>query len=232
MSLLGILGTGFGPTGGGGPADYPAIGDVRFGVLYGFNAFNGTLVEPDPADVRLGIRYGADGVEFTGTLEAPDQVLPLDLGSADVLMELIRHKLDPESGGLLPISWKALCVKDTVETAAWFYPMAAVTKSRERLLEYETDNRVLVGYTFHIGLMVKEKATLRTDRDLETIRRQAQQAVYTTAYPGVAVETIEMDDAEGVPWPGLEKGVTGTGFTLTVGVCEDRGPRVQGDPPL
>lgn len=31
----------------------------------------GTLVLPDPSDVRLGVQYGADGDEYTGTLEVP-----------------------------------------------------------------------------------------------------------------------------------------------------------------
>ena len=62
----------FWPTGQGagtsGSCDYPAVGDVQEGVVYGGGT--GTLVVPAEADVRSGVGYGAGGTEFEGELYA------------------------------------------------------------------------------------------------------------------------------------------------------------------
>jgi len=42
-----------------GPADYPSINDVRYGVLFNSNTQSGTLVLPSVNDVRDGIGFGA-----------------------------------------------------------------------------------------------------------------------------------------------------------------------------
>jgi hypothetical protein len=48
--------------------DYPAVGNVRLGIVYANGTMTGTLVVPSPSDVRQGVHYGAGGTEFTGTL--------------------------------------------------------------------------------------------------------------------------------------------------------------------
>jgi hypothetical protein len=56
--------------GGGGGGTFPAAGDVRDGEVYGpTDNLVGTLELPTAGDVRLGTGYGADGTEFTGTLD-------------------------------------------------------------------------------------------------------------------------------------------------------------------
>ena len=65
MSLLGILGLGFAPTGGGG-GSYPAITDVRSGVVYN-DTFTGVLGLPTTTNVKFGTPYGANNTEFIGT---------------------------------------------------------------------------------------------------------------------------------------------------------------------
>jgi len=65
MSLLGTVGLGFGPI-SSGPADYPAVTDVRLGTSYNFGGSVGTLALPQTTRVRAGTSYGAGGVEFTG----------------------------------------------------------------------------------------------------------------------------------------------------------------------
>jgi len=55
----------------GGSCDYPAVGDVQEGVSYGSGSYLGTFEAPNESDVRNGIQYGADGTEYTGTLQTP-----------------------------------------------------------------------------------------------------------------------------------------------------------------
>jgi len=50
-----------------GEGDYPRVGDVRSGVIYG-GGFEGTFNVPAESDVRDGVGYGEDGAEFEGTL--------------------------------------------------------------------------------------------------------------------------------------------------------------------
>lgn len=76
MSLLGILGTGFGPT-GGGTCDYPIPGNVRLGTVYDFGGSVGTFVVPPESNVLLNFEYGANGTEFIGSLVGVTQrVMP------------------------------------------------------------------------------------------------------------------------------------------------------------
>lgn len=192
----------------------------------------GTLVIPAPADVRYPVMYGADGTEYTGTLEAPPSLSAVGSGNADRLLELVRRRLDPEMGGALPAGWWVRARKDSQPLAADQYPACLVVAGLARLLEFETDNRVLVGYVFHVGLLVREAAVNRTDPPLAALRRVAMQTVTTTTYPGVTVESLDLEEPAGVPWPGLDEGVTNTGFTLVVGVCENLGPTVEGEPTL
>jgi hypothetical protein len=49
------------------PPDYPAVGDVQAGVVYGEGAHTGTFQVPGTANVKYGIGYGAAGTEFSGT---------------------------------------------------------------------------------------------------------------------------------------------------------------------
>ena len=49
--------------------DYPAESDVRDGVEFDSGTSTGNLELPAEADVRDGVDYGANGAEFTGTLE-------------------------------------------------------------------------------------------------------------------------------------------------------------------
>lgn len=65
MSLIGILGLGFAPSGGGG--DYPAAANVRSGISYNSGGATGTLELPVSYNVLLGVGYGAGGTEVTGT---------------------------------------------------------------------------------------------------------------------------------------------------------------------
>lgn len=54
----------------GGGGTFPSAGDVRDGEVYGpTDNLTGTLELPAEADVRLGTGFGADGTEFTGTLD-------------------------------------------------------------------------------------------------------------------------------------------------------------------
>jgi hypothetical protein len=64
MSLIGILGLGFAPSGGG---DYPSANNVRSGITYNSGAATGNLVLPVSYNVLLGVGYGASGTEVTGT---------------------------------------------------------------------------------------------------------------------------------------------------------------------
>ncbi len=67
------FGTYFGDssTAGSGSSTDPGVGNVRFGATYTINDVDlvGTCVLPDVTDVALGVQYGADGIEFTGTLD-------------------------------------------------------------------------------------------------------------------------------------------------------------------
>jgi hypothetical protein len=53
-------------------ADYPDVGDVRDGVTYGDDSYEGTLELPGVADVRDGVTYGSGGTEYEGTYVAGD----------------------------------------------------------------------------------------------------------------------------------------------------------------
>lgn len=66
MSLIGNLGLGFGPS-GGGVCDYPSPNDVRTGVAYDFGLMIGDVVLPAAGHVRQGDGYGSNGTELTGT---------------------------------------------------------------------------------------------------------------------------------------------------------------------
>jgi hypothetical protein len=52
-------------------AVYPVPGHVRAPDQYGpsGNDYTGNEIEPSEADVKKNIKYGANGTEFTGTLE-------------------------------------------------------------------------------------------------------------------------------------------------------------------
>lgn len=68
MSLLGLLGKGFGHASGGGPScDYPSTSNVRTGINYANGSMTGVLSLPTQGNVRIGVGYGANGTEFTGT---------------------------------------------------------------------------------------------------------------------------------------------------------------------
>lgn len=58
-------------------ANYPAVGDVEEAVDYGHNdQFTGTFAEPGVGNVLAGVQYGADGTEFTGTLDVTEPGAP------------------------------------------------------------------------------------------------------------------------------------------------------------
>lgn len=52
----------------GAVCDYPVVGDVRFGVVYGGGT--GNVVLPATTDVLIGVGYGALGTEYTGNATA------------------------------------------------------------------------------------------------------------------------------------------------------------------
>lgn len=68
MSVIGLLGTGFGA---GLSCDYPAITNVRQGIVYASGLLTGVLNLPIPNNVRFGVPYGANGTEYNGTVELP-----------------------------------------------------------------------------------------------------------------------------------------------------------------
>jgi hypothetical protein len=51
--------------------DYPAVGNVRFGVQYAEGTMTGTVTLPANFNVRLGVQYGTGGTEFTGNVIIP-----------------------------------------------------------------------------------------------------------------------------------------------------------------
>lgn len=180
----------------------------------------GTLVLPDPADVALGVQYGADGTEFTGTLTVGSLGAAPALSSvqADNVWRSVRHRLDEQ----LPDNWKVYARRDFTVLPADDFPACYVVMLPERLLEEESDNQTLVGYAAGVCLMVKEAGVKRTDPALEAMRRRAQRAVYTTAYVGLEVEQILVEEALPAPLPGEEEMITATGFTVIVGLLEQR----------
>lgn len=72
MSLLGNLGTGFGPS-GGVTCDYPMVGNVRLGTNYADGTMIGTLLVPPTSEVVAGYNYGAAGTEYTGNVSLPPE---------------------------------------------------------------------------------------------------------------------------------------------------------------
>lgn len=51
--------------------DFPAIGDVRYGTVFGDGALTGNLILPGRGNVRKGVKYGTLGTQFTGTFLCP-----------------------------------------------------------------------------------------------------------------------------------------------------------------
>lgn len=66
--------------------DYPAVADVKAGVIYNWGVNVGTLVIPAEADVELGVGYGAGGVEFEGALECSYAILTCPTSIAEPVL--------------------------------------------------------------------------------------------------------------------------------------------------
>lgn len=81
MSILGLIGLGFGS---GGSSDYPSENDVRLGTVYANGTLAGNLVLPAVNKVREGIKYGSNGTEFTGTFHCGPPVPPVGIATQGV----------------------------------------------------------------------------------------------------------------------------------------------------
>lgn len=198
-------------------------------TLFGLSGFAFPLAEcdyPSPADVRSGTEYG--GGAYTGTLAVPTSaptggtVIPSGR-YADLVHQAVRSRLDDA----LPDAWTVYARRDMNRLPADVYPCVYVVPLVEQILEEESDNQVLVGYPFAVVLMVQEAVVRRTDPALVGLRRQAQRAVYTTHWPaldsaGLMVEQSLVSEGVPISLPDLADGITATGFTVTVGVLENR----------
>ena len=188
----------------------------------------GTLVLPPPDKVAAGYGYGADGTEFVGTFIPTITSAPAVLAlseNAERVREAVRAKLDDA----LPDKWQVYARRDFGPFPTDEWPRCAVVLLPERILEVETDGRLLVGYPCAVTLEVREAAAMRSDPPLSAMRRIAQQVLYTTDYAelveamgGAAVEEILIEENAGVPLPDVEDGVTATAFVVVVGLMEDR----------
>lgn len=204
-------------------ADYPAAADVRAGIGYAYGARVGALALPAPGDVRAGVGYGGPGPEFTGALLPPPPaaagIAPSE--TAEKVREAVRAKL----AAALPDAWHAYARRDFGPSPGDEWPRCTVVLLPERIVEAETENTLLVAYPCAVALEVREAAVRRTDPPLSALRRAAQRAVHTTAYPGLpAVEFVDVEESAGVPLPDVEDGVTATAFAVVLGVIEDRSP--------
>ncbi len=144
----------------------------------------------------------------------------------DIVRIAVRDKLDEK----LPDEWHVYERRDFSILAGDEFPAVYCVSLVERLLEEESDNQELVGYPVGVAIMRKELAMSRETDDFSATRRTAQQAVYTTNYAGTGlakagliVEQIMVEEGlAGVTLPGAEEMVTATGFTVVIGLLENR----------
>lgn len=149
------------------------------------------------------------------------------LANAEVLHRSLAVALDEQ----LPDRWHVYRRKDVNPVQGEVHPSCLVIPLPERILEVETDNRALIGYPFVVLLQVQEAGVERDKGALVALRREAQKAVYTTSLPGVevgeavvtpAVEWVSVEEGVTIPIPTVEDKMTATGFTVIVGVLEER----------
>lgn len=123
-------------TGGG---TFPDPGDVRDGEVYGpTDDLTGTLVVPAEGDVRLGTDYGADGVEFTGTLDPGGGGGGTFPATGEVEAGVVYGPTDNLTGTLV------VPAEDDVRSGVAFGPASAL--SGDLALPVVSDVRAGVGY--------------------------------------------------------------------------------------
>jgi hypothetical protein len=140
--------------------------------------------------------------------------------TSETLAGLIRDKIvavGDFSGWLV-----ALRRKEEALAIARFPAILIVSMEPEELT-IDTDNRSEIGYGYGIILAYKDEVGLATDANkLPDWLRTAQQAIYSTGYPGFIVEDVQVRPSSGLDLKGLRENCLVSDFFFQLSVMEDR----------
>lgn len=145
------------------------------------------------------------------------------VSNANLVQNMIRDRLEEK----LSDEFYVYARRDFTVLPADEFPAVYVVMQAEIFLEEETDNRDLIGYPAGVVIMFKSAQLERDQQNpLLEVRRLAQQAVYTTNWPAAAaaggVEQVVLDETLAADLPGDLEGVSPTGFTIVIGLIEER----------
>lgn len=143
--------------------------------------------------------------------------------TSDLVLEAVRARVERA----LPKDWATISHPDFRLVPSFQYPLAIANSMGETLLEEETDNRILVGYTVGVAMFLRLAGQMGTESVPGYLRRKVQQALHTTNYPdleseGVPPEWVTINEDIGADLAQEDEGISSSGFRVTLGIIEAR----------